>query len=46
MGLTQIEYDFFTKTPRVLADILAELKDLKKEVEQLKAELKAEREKK
>lgn len=46
MGLTQIEYDFMTKTPRLLSQLVEEMQDLKKEVKELKAELKAEREKK
>ena len=44
MGLTQIEYDFMTKTPRLLTQLVEELQDLKKEVKELKAQLKAKEE--
>lgn len=44
MGLTQIEYDFMTKTPRLLTQLVEELQELRKEVKELKAQLKAKEE--
>ena len=44
--MTILEHDFYTKVPILLADILKELKELRKDVNELKEERKKSADKK
>ena len=44
MGMTQIEYDFMTKTPRLRTQLVSVMEELRKEIKDLKDQLKAKEE--